>query len=74
MHKLHHRLLLLKLDKQIGGTIYQPTPQRTMLVHLSHGGGGVQRWKGWGAMLEGVGYSKHASFMNHYSKGTYKLK
>ena len=59
---LFHRLLLLKLDKQIGGTSL--FSQRTRHV----------TWRGWDAMLEGVEYSKHASFMDHYSKGTHRLK
>ena len=45
-----HRLLLLKLDKQIGGTIYWPILVANEACHM----------EGWGAMLEGVGNSKHA--------------
>ena len=45
-----HRLLLLKLDNQIGGTIYRPTLAANEAC----------TWRGWGATLEGVGYSKHA--------------
>ena len=31
-------------------------------------------WRGWGATLEEVGYSKHASFMDHYSKRDIQTK
>ena len=47
-----HRLLLLKLDKQIGGTIYRPTLAANEACHMEGVGcpvGGV------GAKLEGVG-------------------
>ena len=60
-----HRLLLLKLDKQIGGTIYWPTLAANEACHMEGvgcpvGGGGllhgwVRCWRGWGATLEGVG-------------------
>ena len=44
---LFHRLLLLKLDKQIGGTIYQPILAANEACHMEGvgchvGGGGVQ--------------------------------
>ena len=55
-----HRLLLLKLDNQIGGTIYRPTLAANEACHMEGvgcpvGGGGVPRWRGWGATLEGWG-------------------
>ena len=52
--ELKHRLLLLKLDKQIGGTIYRPTLAANEACHMEGvgcpvggggfhvGGGGVQ--------------------------------
>ena len=40
-----HRLLLLKLDKQIGGTIYRPILAANEACHV----------EGVGAKLEGVG-------------------
>ena len=48
-----HRLLLLKLDKQIGDTINQPY-QPILAANEAY------QLEGWGGMLEGVGYSTHA--------------
>ena len=41
---------MFKLGKQIGGTIYRPILAANEACHM----------EGVGAMLEGVGYSKHA--------------
>ena len=51
-----HRRLLLKLDNQIGGTIYRPTLAANEACHMEGVGAKLE---GVGAMLEGVGYSKH---------------
>ena len=59
---LYQRLLLLKLDKQIGGTIYRPILAANEDCHMEGvvcpvggcgchvGGGGVPRWRGWGTV------------------------
>ena len=48
----NHTLLLLKLDKQIGVTIYQPNLAANEACHM----------EGVGATLDGVGHSTHAYF------------
>ena len=57
LRRYHHRLLLLKLDKQISGTIYQPILAANKACHMEGVGcpiGGV------GCHVGGGGYSKHA--------------
>ena len=59
---LYHRLLLLKLDKQIGGTIYRHILAANEACHMD-GVDGVSSWRGWGATLEGVGTVNMPSWM-----------
>ena len=55
---LDHRLLLLKLDKQIRGTIYRPILSANKACHMEEVGCHVR------------GGGVHASSMDLYSKGT----
>ena len=48
---------MLKLDKQISGTIYRPILAANEACHMEGVGAKLE---GVGAKLEGVGYNKHA--------------
>ena len=65
-----HRLLLLKLDKQIGGTIYRPTLAANEACHMEGVGcpvgGGRCKIGGVGAMLEGVGCDVGGGGVSHW--------